>query len=651
MPWQVGDYTTEGEKPFDQGSFGTVWRARRRSDGERVALKLVLLTDAPDAQERIAAERHGAILQQQFHDTHGMVPKVHEVGHDGNDLFIAMELIEGGALSDLVRRGPIDPKLAAEYALRICEFLDKAHKFATTVEGEPYDRLVHADLKPSHILISPDGEIKVLDFGIAKALAKTTQVTTNNWGTSAYASPERLDRGHVNEHVDFWSLGVMLYEMIAGHRPYPELDRNRSQLETAIRTNAPRAPLPLSCPSDLAAIVGKLLAYQPERRYMSAADIKADLQLFLDGKTPSAVDDYIVPETTPIARDSVRIAAKTPPPPTEIPPTDPLPAPAPAVAPSASVAAPVATSNPPAAAAPRVMTRRRRAVAFVGRAVRRAAAVVILIVLIGMVAGEAVGWMAAERFRDSLRAVDPGSLDELRQSYDHIRGWGPIQAGVKLRVNRALKDRLVDVADLVIGDYRREEPTLGPAEWRQAQQALRWATQIAPADSELIGKLLTVEAHVIRLSARTQSSIAARQIYRRAVDRFRAAAEADERSFDPYLGISRVAVYGLDDVDQASAAIEEATKRGYVAGRRERALLGDGFLRRANNRRYLARTLSGEQRRRELERARADYAGCIDAFDPIVGFGYAAKNLEVCKRHLERIELELLADEGRPQGL
>jgi hypothetical protein len=272
-------------------------------------------------------------------------------------------------------------------------------------------------------------------------------------------------------------------------------------------------------------------------------------------------------------------------------------------------------------------------------------------VLIAMVAGEAVGWMAAERFRDSLRAVDPAALDELRQSYDHIRGWGPLQAGLKLRVNRPLKDRLVDVADLVIGDYRREEPTMGPAEWRQALQALRWASQLSPADAELIGKLFTAEAHVIRLSARTQSPTAARQAYRRSVDRFRAAAEKDERSFDPYLGISRVAVYGLDDVEQASAAIEEATKRGYVAGRRERALLGDGFLRRANNRRYLARTLSGDQRRRELERARADYAGCIDAFDPIVGFGYAAKNLEVCKRQLERIELELQADADRPQGL
>ena len=291
VPWAVGDYTTEGEKPFDQGSFGTVWKARRRSDGARVALKLVLLTDTADARERIAAERHGAMLQQQFEQAHGMVPKVFDIGQDGDDLFIAMELIEGGALSELIKAGPLDPRLAAEYAIRICDFLDKAHSFATTVEGEPYDRLVHADLKPGHVLISASDDVKVLDFGIAKALARTTQVTTNNWGTSAYASPERLDCGHVNEHVDFWSLGVILFEMVAGHRPYPSLDRNRSMLEHAIRTNAPREPLPASCPPDLSAIINKLLAYQMERRYPSAAAIKEDLERYLAGEQPVAANE------------------------------------------------------------------------------------------------------------------------------------------------------------------------------------------------------------------------------------------------------------------------------------------------------------------------------------------------------------------------
>jgi hypothetical protein len=143
---------------------------------------------------------------------------------------------------------------------------------------------------------------------------------------------------------------------------------------------------------------------------------------------------------------------------------------------------------------------------------------------------------------------------------------------------------------------------------------------------------------------------AARQTYRNAIDKFRAAAQLDGASFDPYLGISRIAVYGLTDVDQASSAIVEAEKRGYVSGRRERALLGDGYLRRANASRSLARTLSGEQRRRELEKARADYEGCIEAFDPIVGFGYAAKNLEVCKGQLERVDEELATTGDKVEG-
>lgn len=182
---------------------------------------------------------------------------------------------------------------------------------------------------------------------------------------------------------------------------------------------------------------------------------------------------------------------------------------------------------------------------------------------------------------------------------------------------------------------------MGPAEWRQAQQALQWAAQLAPRDHQLVARLLTADAHVIRLGARNQTGAAARQIYNRAVERFRAAAEQDSTSFDPYLGISRIAVYGLGDVDGAMAAIEDAIKRGYVAGRRERALLGDGFLRRGNASRALARTLSGDQRQRELERARADYVSCIEAFDGILGFGYSAKNMETCKRQLERIEDEL----------
>ena len=207
--------------------------------------------------------------------------------------------------------------------LCICEFLDKAHQFLT-IEGEPGNPIVHADLKPQHILLPRPGEIRVLDFGIAKALAKTRQVTTNIWGTIYYASPEQLESGGVNPYVDFWSLGVMLYEMVAGHRPYAHLEKNSRQLERAIRTNERREPLPDSCPPPLAAIINKLLAYQPERRYPTAAAIRADLEAFLVGpRAGRRRPNTTRRRPTTIDRPPLPLPAQSPA--DLVPPTDPLP--------------------------------------------------------------------------------------------------------------------------------------------------------------------------------------------------------------------------------------------------------------------------------------------------------------------------------------
>jgi serine/threonine protein kinase len=623
--WIIGDYVVD-PTPIESGAFGTVYNAHHRTRGHRAALKLVLSTDAPDAADKLAAERRGAELQQQFGRVHGMVPEVYDYGrHLDRHFYIAMEYVEGGSLAQLIARGPMDPAEAAQHAVCICAFLERAHRFLT-IEGEPGNPIVHADLKPQHILLPRPGEIRVLDFGIAKALAKTRQVTTNIWGTVYYASPEQLESGGVNPHVDFWSLGIMLYEMVAGHRPYVHLEHNRSRLEHAIRTNERRHPLPATCPPGLTAIINKLLAYQPERRYPNAEAIRNDLEGFLAGREPAAVGEYNPPPTTTIDRLPLPLPVQASA--DLVPPTDPLP--------PSRVAPPVETEPLPAAPQAR---------SGLGQPVGRIAWLAALLLLVSTLAVEGVAWMAAERFRDTVDDIEGRRIAERREDYDRIRAWGALDLGLRWRVHGPLRERLVGFADAVIADYRRDQPTVGLAEWRQARDALSWAQELAPGDRAIRAKQADCDAHVTRIAAQSlpRSAPQRRQLFQSAISRFRRAAELDPTSFDPYLGMSRTLVYGLDDVDGAAAAIVEAEKRGYASSRRERAQLGDGYLRSAERSRRLARTLTGAQRRRELENAHAAYVRCVELFDPVVGFANAAKNLEFCKRQREIVADELEA--------
>jgi serine/threonine protein kinase len=632
----IGDYVLD-PTPIESGAFGTVYNARRRTDGRRVALKLVLSTAEPDSADKLAAERRGAELQQQFGRAHGMVPEVYDYGAHHKHFYIAMEFVEGGSLAHLIADGPMAPAAAARHAVSICEFLDKAHQFLT-IEGEPGNAIVHADLKPQHILLPRPDEIRVLDFGIAKALAKTRQVTTNIWGTICYASPEQLESGGVNPYVDFWSLGVMLYEMVAGHRPYAQHEKNSRRLEHAIKTNERREPLPDSCPPALAAIINKLLAYQPERRYPSAAAIRADLDAFLTNGVPAALWEYEAAPTATIARPESPPLLPPPLPPAAqspsdmVPPTDPLPLTAVAPALPTLPLPPrrqASTLLPPV---PSAQPRRRLAV-------RRFAWLATLLSLVAVLALEGAAWVAAERFRQTVDAMDGRTVIERKGDYERISGLGALDLGLAWRVDGRLRERLVSIADAVVADYRSEEPTVGAVEWRQASDALRWAQQLAPGDTSLRARQVNCEGHEARIAAQRQprGSALRRQLFAAAIAMFQRAAELDPASYDPYLGISRTQVYGFDDVDAATAAITEAEKRGYHSSRRERAQLGDGYLRRAERSRRLARTVSGDQRRRELENAHAAYGRCVELFDPIIGFGNAARNLEFCKRNLAAV--------------
>jgi serine/threonine protein kinase len=325
LNWTLGPYRIARE--IGRGQFGTVYEAAD-AQGRQIALKLVPV-QGPDSEQKVAAERQGAALQQRFSRTSDhLVPEV--LDHQRIDPYyaIAMELVSGQPLTALIKSGRLSADRAATIAGAICRFLVEAHEFTADLDDRLRTILVHGDLKPAHILLLADGTVRVLDFGIAKALAARNAETTNLWSSVDYASPERLESGRVNEHVDLWSVGVILFEMLSGTRPYAHCEHNRSRLENAIRNQEPRLRVPSDVDPRLTAIVDKLLAPQIEHRYQSARQIAADLQAFLD-RTPvlafaeaARADQATV--RTPTSADSYRSRASLA--------TEPLPRPHPAAA-------------------------------------------------------------------------------------------------------------------------------------------------------------------------------------------------------------------------------------------------------------------------------------------------------------------------------
>ena len=318
LNWTLGPYRITRE--IDRGQFGTVYEATD-PDGRQLALKLVPV-HGDYSEEKVSAERQGAALQERFSRTSDLVPKV--LDHQRIDPYyaIAMELVSGEPLTAVIKAGRVPADRAAAIARAICQFLEKAHAFTTDIDDPSETRIVHGDLKPAHILLLADGSIRVLDFGIAKALGDHKAATTNLWSSVDYASPERLESGRVNEQVDLWALGVILFEMLSGVRPYRNYEHNRGRLETAIRLQEPRLRVPPDVDPRLTAIVDKLLAPQIEHRYQSASEIAQDLNAFLAG---AAVVAFA--EAARANQATVRVAASADPLPRfeSIAATEPLP--------------------------------------------------------------------------------------------------------------------------------------------------------------------------------------------------------------------------------------------------------------------------------------------------------------------------------------
>ena len=287
-------------------SMTDVYLAMDTVENRKVALKLIPRGDERAARLIMEAERRGAAIQQELHTSDPRMVEIYEFGDLDGYFFVAMQFVEGRTVADILAADRVvDPCRAAVTALEICEQLAKFHAWESAV--------VHGDIKPSNIHLSPNDTVRLLDFGIAKTLRADCNATGHEFGSPGYCSPERLARGQVDPQSDLWGLAATLYEMLAGEPPYQAEDTRK--LEGLIRSKRPPRALPASCPPALRAIVMKALAPEARQRYLSAPEFRADLQLFLERK-PTLAESQRRPRWSPTAtlgaaREALRRVTRT----------------------------------------------------------------------------------------------------------------------------------------------------------------------------------------------------------------------------------------------------------------------------------------------------------------------------------------------------
>jgi len=393
-----------------------------------------------------------------------------------------MEYLDGENLSDLIARGPVEAERAVTIASELCACLSLAHRFVPIDSDKPM-RLVHGDLKPRNVRITADGSVKVLDFGIAKALSLSRKVTRNDFGTMPYLSPERLDTVEVDEFADLWAVGVMLYEMVRGTRPYEAADTQR--LERLIRARVPPLPLAGRCPIGLEAVIARLLGPTPKVRYQSAAAAREDLDRFKSGQItkaeelgwPSRVVDE---EPTRRTHPSSPAASPTP----VLPDPDATRRTKPTVPPTAASAASTAGAGATAAAAsiktpqPPTAPAQRPHVAPSKPPRRRFDRIAARIMLVGliffifqMMANEFKLAGDARRVAADVSTRELDQLDDVWTSYDNLSQRSSLHWGT-MRLERALTQRTMTLADRIITNYRMGLPTVREAQWQSARDAL-----------------------------------------------------------------------------------------------------------------------------------------------------------------------------------
>ncbi|MGB7283759.1 MAG: protein kinase [Candidatus Acidiferrum sp.] len=268
-------------RKLGSGGMGVVYEAEDTKLGRRVALKFIPEENQRDPQtlERFLREARSASALN-----HSGICTIHAIENDGGRSFIAMELLVGESLDKVLANGPLPIPRTVEMGIQLADALDAAHKKS----------IVHRDIKPANIFVMESGAIKVLDFGLAKLLprssddlgghtidaAPNTLLTSPGMavGTIQYMSPEQARGEEIDARSDLFSLGSVLYQMLTGKQAFP--GSTSAVVFDNILHNAPVAPVTLNpdVPAELERILNKALEKDRDMRYQVAAELRADLK-------------------------------------------------------------------------------------------------------------------------------------------------------------------------------------------------------------------------------------------------------------------------------------------------------------------------------------------------------------------------------------
>ena len=267
-----------------EGGMGQVFVAEDTRLGRKVALKVLAGEMANDADRLQRFEREARAVAALNHPNIVTIYSVEEA--DGHH-FITMELVEGKTLAEELLKGP----------LRLERFFDMAHSLADALNAAHSQGIIHRDLKPANVMVGPEGRVKILDFGLAKLRgaesgadtldAPTAALTQEGLilGTVPYMSPEQLQGKPADHRSDIFSLGIMLYEMATGRRPF-QGETSVDLISSILRdTPLPVTEVKVDLPHDLGRVIRRCLEKETGRRYQSVQDIRTELEDLVADKT------------------------------------------------------------------------------------------------------------------------------------------------------------------------------------------------------------------------------------------------------------------------------------------------------------------------------------------------------------------------------